>query len=231
MRQDEETRWQKNGTEALTRWMGARALWESVSGDESDVGVQAGQILNTVLLASFAIELGLKSWSKVAHSGTVGGHPHTHDLGELWTKFPNREHKRYLNKRWKGWRMSMAKSERVGPVTNVLNSIGPMFVATRYVGDSRNELEERTQNASLARIFGDPRRCWRELDACSRTFVNGFVLYDIAQMEKHGVDAHARRLRSMLVNDGWDSHALDVGVDDVRNLVTTQPPRQHSPGR
>lgn len=217
-------RWRNNGAEAVGRWGGAEKLWE-MGCEERERGEDCwrGTLLNGLLLGSYAIELALKCWSKLAHESAAAGaekpHPFAHDLGKLWNRFPKGPHRKLLEERWKGWRGQMKPEDKIGSIQKVLADIGPVFTRTRYVGDTKNKNEERKQKELLKDIIDKPDHYWRCFDACSRVFISVFPLYDIAEMKRQGKTDEAKELSDRLVQDGWIREGVEEGVRQIHEWV------------
>lgn len=210
-------KWRCNGAEALGRWVSAEKLWK-MAREEREGGEDCwrGTLLDSLLLGSYAIELVLKCWSKLAHASAAAGaekpHPFEHDLGKLWKRFPQGPYRKFLEDRWKGWRDQMKPEDRIGSIHKVFDDIGPVFTRTRYVGDAKNKNEERKQEELLAKIIARPDHYWRCFEACSRVFISGFVLYDVAQLERQGEKDEAKALSDCLERDGWTPEGVEEGV-------------------
>ena len=217
-------RWKNNGAEAVGRWVSAKKLWE-MGREERERGEDCwrGTLIDSLLLGSYAIELALKCWSKLAHASAATGagkpHPSKHELDELWKHFPKGPHKKLLEERWKGWRGQMKPADKVGSIQKVLDDIGPVFTHTRYVGDTKRGNEERKQQKLLTDIIARPDYYWRCFDACSRVFISTFVLYDIAEMERQGKTEEASELSDRLVQDEWTREGVEEGVRQMQEWV------------
>ena len=102
----------------------------------------------------------------------------------------------------------------------------PRLHVTRYVGDAKNKNEERKQEELLAKIIARPDHYWRCFEACSRVFISGFVLYDVAQLELQGEKDEAKALSDCLERDGWTPEGVEEGVRQMcaitRNLAAIQ---------
>ena len=142
-----------------------------------------------------------------------------HDLGKLWNRFPKGPHRKLLEERWKGWKDQMKPADKVGSIQKVLDDIGPVFTRTRYVGDTKNENEEKKQQKLLTDIIARPDYYWRCFDACSRVFISTFVLYDIAEMKRQGKTDEASELSDRLVRDGWTREGVEEGVRQMQEWV------------
>ena len=214
-------RWRNNGAEAVGRWVSAKKLWK-MGRKERERGEDCwlGTLLDSLLLGSYAIELALKSWSKLAHASAATGagkpHPSKHELDELWKHFPKGPHRKLLEERWKGWRDQMKPEDKIGSIQKVLDDIGPVFTRTRYVGDTKNKNEERKQKDLLEDIVAKPDHYWRCFDACSRVFISAFVLYDIAEMKRQGKTDEVKELSDRLVQDGWRCEEVEEGVRQMQ---------------
>ena len=214
-------RWRNNGAEAVGRWVSANKLWE-MGRKERERGEDCwiGTLLDSLLLGSYAIELALKCWSKLAHASAATGagkpHPSKHELDDLWKHFPKGPHRKLLEERWKGWRNKMKPEDKIGSIQKVLDDIGPVFTHTRYLGDTKNKNEERKQKDLLKDIVARPDHYWRCFDACSRVFVLAFVLYDIAEMKRQGKTDEAKELSDRLVQDGWTCEEVEEGVRQIQ---------------
>ena len=214
-------RWRNNGAEAAGRWVSAKKLWE-MGRKERERGEDCwiGTLFDSLLLGSYAIELALKCWSKLAHASAATGaekpHPFKHDLDKLWEQFPKGTHKKLLEERWKGWKDQMKPEDKIGSIQKVLADIGPVFERTRYIGDAKDKDEERKQEELLAKIITRPDHYWRCFDACSRVFVSAFVLYDIAEMKRQGKTDEAKELSDRLVQDGWTCEEVEEGVRQMQ---------------
>ena len=217
-------RWRNNGAEAVGRWVSAKKLWK-MGRKERERGEDCwlGTLLDSLLLGSYAIELALKCWSKLAHASAARGagkpHPPKHELDELWRHFPKGPHKKLLEERWKGWRGQMKPGDRIGSIQKVLDDIGPVFKCTRYVGDTKNEDEEKKQRELLAKIRDRPDHYWRCFDACSRVFISAFPLYVIAEMKRQGKTDDAKELSDCLVQDGGIREEVEEGVRQMQEWV------------
>ena len=214
-------RWRNNGAEAAGRWVSAKKLWE-MGRKERERGEDCwiGTLFDSLLLGSYAIELALKCWSKLAHASAAMGaekpHPFKHDLDKLWEQFPKGTHKKLLEERWKGWKDQMKPEDKIGSIQKVLADIGPVFERTRYIGDAKDKDEERKQEELLAKIITRPDHYWRCFDACSRVFISAFVLYDIAEMKRQGKTDDAKELSDRLVQDGWTREGVEEGVRQMQ---------------
>lgn len=214
-------RWRNNGAEAAGRWVSAKKLWE-MGRKERERGEDCwiGTLFDSLLLGSYAIELALKCWSKLAHASAATGaekpHPFKHDLDKLWEQFPKGTHKKLLEERWKGWKDQMKPEDKIGSIQKVLADIGPVFERTRYIGDAKDKDEERKQEELLAKIITRPDHYWRCFDACSRVFISAFVLYDIAEMKRQGKTDDAKELSDRLVQDGWTREGVEEGVRQMQ---------------
>ena len=214
-------RWRNNGAEAAGRWVSAKKLWE-MGRKERERGEDCwiGTLFDSLLLGSYAIELALKCWSKLAHASAATGaekpHPFKHDLDKLWEQFPKGTHKKLLEERWKGWKDQMKPEDKIGSIQKVLSDIGPVFERTLYIGDAKDKDEERKQEELLAKIITRPDHYWRCFDACSRVFISAFVLYDIAEMKRQGKTDDAKELSDRLVQDGWTREGVEEGVRQMQ---------------
>lgn len=221
---DMQEKWWSNGAEASSRWGGAERLWE-MAREERERGEDCwgGTLLNSLLLGSYAIELVLKCWSKLAHASAATGvekpHPFEHDLGKLWKRFPKGPYRKFLEERWKGWRDRMKPEDRIGSIQKVFDDIGPVFTRTRYLGDAKNMNEEEKQKELLAKIIARPDRYWRCFEACSRVFITGFVLYGVAQLERQGERDEAKALSDCLKRDGWTPEGVEEGVREMSHRL------------
>ena len=219
-----QERWWSNGAEASSRWGGTERLWE-MAREEREKGEDCwgGTLLNSLLLGSYAIELVLKCWSKLAHASAATGvekpHSFEHDLGKLWKRFPKGPYRKFLEERWKGWRDQMKPEDRIGSIQKVFDDIGPVFTRTRYLGDAKNMNEERKQKEMLTKIIARPDYYWRCFEACSRVFIEGFILYDVAQLERQGEKEKAKALSDRLERDGCTPEEVEEGVREMSHRL------------